>query len=198
MNEKQIEEAARRFDHQNRLVTINAELGSVDIGGYPAKFFTSGANWMQEKIMSEAASGFEEWIKIKAPGRDYGHDWDNLEQEAWQAAKLSSANEIMELKKKAQANIHNSAINGLIFENKELKEKLEMADRLLESYSSMLTENSQKIREQNKEIEQLKQRLEIAVEALKDITTGKKEQDWKSYSEQKAYSALAKISAEKE
>lgn len=112
--------------------------------------FLAGAKWMHEKIMSEASDGFEGWRKeyLKTLGGDseylgtiLANMPETLMEEAWQAAKLSGA----------------------------------------------------------KEIEQLKQKLEIAVEALKDI------QDFgENYADEGVdiwaicHDSLAKISAEKE
>lgn len=47
------------------------------------------------------------------------------EEEAFQAACEYKDKEIIELKKKVQMNIHNSAFNGLLAENKKLREALE-------------------------------------------------------------------------
>jgi hypothetical protein len=46
-------------------------------------------------------------------------------ESAWQAALEYKEAEIIELKKKVQMNIHNSAFNGLLAENKKLREALE-------------------------------------------------------------------------
>jgi hypothetical protein len=55
-------------------------------------------------------------------------------ESAWQAALEYKEAEIIELKKKVQMNTHNSAFNGLLAENKKLREALESIESQITSW----------------------------------------------------------------
>lgn len=120
MNKKEIEEAYEKFcDSEDRIGT-----------DWEIRSFTAGANWMQEKIMDEAAKGFEEWVKARYEKMDC-QIFANVDEamsfhkkihpfQAWQAAKLSSAKEIEQLKQRLaeyEKEVLCGGCNDIVLEN---------------------------------------------------------------------------------
>jgi len=90
-------------------------------------------------------------------------------ESAWQAALEYKEAEIIELKKKVQRNIHNSAFNGLLAENKKLREALE--------FYANSTKNPKQYMRQGYLVYNLKKEIFVdggkrAREALKEVDLG--------------------------
>lgn len=148
------------------------------IQGHPVTnhAFIQGYMQAQQDLLASASEGFEEYIDYMTSGGNYQVNRLDLHEQTWQAAKLSQAKEISDLReeinflKAANAKLEEARVNhleeneNLQKENEELKKQVELAKNqeyhaLTNPWRIKYGEVKSENEELKKENEELKQEL---------------------------------------
>ena len=101
-SDKEIEETFYKHKNSSFAQYLRDNFENIGIK-WDKSSFTAGAKWVHEKIMSEASEGFEEWYTEDHASKIWSDlNGDEIAKETWQAAKLSSAKEIEQLRTKIE------------------------------------------------------------------------------------------------